>query len=1243
MSTFGGFGGGGFGSNQNQTSSSFGGFGSTTTAGGFGSTSGFGSGSNTGGGGLFGGGGGAAGAGGGTSGSTFGKKLDSTSNTSQGANASARKGGFGSNPTSSPFGQNKPAFGSTSTSGGGLFGGGTATSGSGFGGFGQSQSSTGGFGGTPAAGFGANKPAFGGSSGTGLFAGGSTGFGSSTPASNTAFGSGSPFGGGQNNGTGSAPFAPHIEKEPNSTGSNAYQSISAIPAYQKFSLEELRLVDYTQGRKYGNQSGQAGAFGASTGFGGFGSSTAVPAGNTGFGGSSTTGGGLFGSGSTSTPFGGGATAAQSTAAGGFGSSTTGGLFGQKPASAGLFGSTAATSAPSGGGLFGTSGATGGFGGGTPGTGFGASSTTGFGQTQNKPFGGFGSSTAGGFGGGATTGGGLFGGGSSSTPFGQSTQPGTSGGLFGQQNQQQQQQQQQQQGQTGAGLFGGFGQQNQQQKPGLFGSTTSTAGAGLFGQQQPAQQQSGGLFGGSATQQSGGLFGQKPAATSLFGGSTAGSGGGLFGGTQQQQPAQGTGLFGSNTQQIGGLFGNKPAALGGTSLFGQSQPQQQSGGTGLFGGNQQPQQQGLSSSLFSSTQQQPHQVQSNHLLATLTESPYGNAQLFAGLQSPSQSLGPLATPLSSAQKSKKQAVIPHHRIMPHASSRLITPQKRPGGYGFSYSAYNSPASVSSNASPVGLGGSLLSAGSISRSLGKSLSTSNLRHSFTAQESILAPGAFSNVSRSGPGSMKKLNINRNLTTRRSLFGTESQGTLSKRVSFENGDVQSNGTSPTNMSGALVRTEDTESTISDSVTSPQVQSNGLIGKELAVVPEAESPESQPSNLEMENRKARLAQKDQTPGGYRTEPSIAEIQAMPREERSKIKDFIVSREGVGKIVFSQVDLTTIPLEQICGQIVELELRRATVYGDHSPVKTPTQGQGLNVPSRITLENSWPRARHGRLKVPERSGQAFEKHIRLLKACKDTRYISYEHDTGRWTFEVDHYTTYGLDYDDDESVMDSTMLDNTFTGTDNHGIPAGFNQQTPLVQVGSSNVSSTGSLDDTFDFKRGKRVVLPGQFDEDQFEDDLIMAEEDNSADHLRFQQNDPQNATVFKENIQEGDEFMEDQKAINEEDPSLPLAVSGPVKLPSEVDSDASVINEATPAKIERLVLESNWTEQLLQTASPKKRDRQVLREKQNISPPGFNVSERKPLEMNKSAAFGTTVDIMKSLWASPKDRENGLEVRY
>ncbi|KAF1849740.1 uncharacterized protein K460DRAFT_360590 [Cucurbitaria berberidis CBS 394.84] len=43
-----------------------------------------------------------------------------------------------------------------------------------------------------------------------------------------------------------------------------YQAITFQQPYQKYSLEELRVADYDQGRRFGNQNGQAGAFGQSS-------------------------------------------------------------------------------------------------------------------------------------------------------------------------------------------------------------------------------------------------------------------------------------------------------------------------------------------------------------------------------------------------------------------------------------------------------------------------------------------------------------------------------------------------------------------------------------------------------------------------------------------------------------------------------------------------------------------------------------------------------------------------------------------------------------------------------------------------------------------------------------------------------------------------------------------------------------------------------------------------------------------
>ncbi|KAK6211190.1 nucleoporin NUP49/NSP49 [Colletotrichum tabaci] len=147
-----------------------------------------------------------------------------------------------------------------------------------------------------------------------------------------------------------------------------------------------------------------------------------------------------------------------------------------------------------------------------------------------------------FGGTQTGGGGLFGN-KPSTP--------ATGGLFGSAQPQQQQPQQQQSG----GLFGSAQpQQQQQQSGGLFGSAQPQ-------QQQPQQQQSGGLFGASQ---------QKPATGGLFGQSTAQPqqqqqqqpSGGLFGGgSTQPQQNQGTGggLFGQSQAKPGGLFGQSQAA------------------------------------------------------------------------------------------------------------------------------------------------------------------------------------------------------------------------------------------------------------------------------------------------------------------------------------------------------------------------------------------------------------------------------------------------------------------------------------------------------------------------------------------------------------------------------------------------------------------------------------------------------------------------------------------------------------
>lgn len=1244
--------------------------------------------------------------------------------------------GFGATTqnNSSPFGGAKPApaFGASATTSGGLFGSGTSTSG-GFGGFGATTNNTAstGFGSGNTGGglFGQqNKPAFGASNtGTSLFGGGntSTGFGSNN---NTTTNTSQPFAAGgftgaagsatQNNGTANVPFQAFSEKDGNAGGTSQYQSICFQDNYKNFSPEELRVVDYAQGRRYGNANGQAGAFGTSTGFGGFGQNQTQSQQSTGFGSNTNTGGGLFGQQqNTTNPF--GATTNTNT---GFGSNTStgGGLFGAKPATGGLFGSTPATSGQQSGGLFGTTNTTGGFGSGNTTGGFGSNTNNNTGgglfgnqNNQAKPaFGGFGSTnnttTAGGFGGNTggfgnntntSTGGGLFGTQTATAgSFGNNQTQTQSGGLFGGGGGFGSNQQTQNQTQPSGGLFGGgFGANaNNQQKPGgLFGSTGTTTGGGLFGNQTNTQQNtSGGLFGNQTQNQSGGLFGNKPATTGggLFGNTqNTNTGGGLFGNQPQQQQNTGGSLFGNNNNQqntSGGLFGAKPAQpTTGGGLFGnlnQNNNASQPLGGSLFGNSQQNQQPQLGGSLFGGSQQQPQQQQQTSFMASINDNPYGNDQLFQGLGTPSQSVGPLATPLSTSQKMKKNAILPQYKINPAASTRLITPQKRPTGYGFSYSTYGTPGSAFSNASPNFANSLLSPSNSFGRSLGKSFSQSNLRTSYNA-DSILAPGALNPTPNRGymSGSLKRLNIDRSLNTRRiSLFGDDDKekkqvtfGETHKDNIFTNGTNATNGDNSNNdsMNGALVRTEaDSPSTVTEdaghtpaaprtngvSGSRPRPEMEQVGGKELSVVPEDSTmapPKRKPlSGLEEKNRKLRTAMADQEPGNYWMKPTLDELRAKSPQQLKHVENFVVGRDGIGRIEFDPVDLSDTPLELILGKIIKLNVRQATVYGDDTPVEKPPPGKGMNQPSKIYLENSWPRTQGGKLPVQEQKGPRFQKHITRLKRVPGTEYVSYDQESGTWGFRVPHYTTYELVYDDDDDEDGTSMLSPPPANLESP-TPAGRPGHTPAATAARTQTFSSPALsspDDTFDFKRGKRVRVPqtpGAFDDEYMDDG---EEEDESAEDQEMTEQSQQSflgersvgsrLNGYEEDLEaEGDEsgMVEEQDMVGafpEPDRTTEQETATNQVMQPKSILKSSLRPRNTPSK-GAFTMGDDWAEQLQRTISPKKQDRQALRSNQVTAAqeqPQQHTAP-KPLANNAFTTNMTSIDLMKSLFGQSTNK--------
>ena len=795
--------------------------------------------------------------------------------------------------------------------------------------------------------------------------------------------------------------------------------------YRGASQEELRLLDYDQNRKEATAAPQQPAntgFGqpASTGFGqpastGFGQQTQPPA----FG--AKPAGGLFGSSNTGGGFG-------STSTGGFGSTNTssGGLFGQQSQTptntfgqqnnttgGGLFGQPAQQQQPASGGLFNNSNPFGSnnqqqsqtpstsfsFGAKPATTGFGAGSTgsTGFGAgagtATNNTFGQTNTST--GFGGfnqnnqqqqqqsqqPAT--GGLFGGGGfGSTP----SQPATGGGLFGQQPQQQQQQQPSTGGLFGntaakpGGLFGSttpapaatgtssfsFGQNNNTQQPasgGLFGNTNTTqpSTGGLFGQtqQQPAQQPAtGGLFSNSNTSS---LFGAKPAAP-------AATGGGLFGNTQTQPASTGTSLFGNTAQPAqpaqtgttGGLFGStttpqtQPAQ---TSLFG--------GGGGLFGKPaQQPQQ--PSGGLFGSIgQSQPASTSLFGSQPQQTQQPAMGNSLFgqSTAQQPAQAQPTLTASIDQNPYGRNELFNYNGQKLD-----LSTSVKKPALPPITSSSFRVTPNRSQLNKLRGFSTPLSPAGA-STPL-SSLSTPNRIGSPSADrykglsDTALTPNAF--IPRS---SIKRLSV-----TPKPPVASDDQ--------FE------------------------------SVLGKSALKSSPAPATPRAAPSAESParRSVPADRAPVAGTERAIKK----GEYWCKPKLEKLKQLSETELRSIRDFVAGCKGKGEVAFLQpVDLTGLDLDTFLGTIITFNDMECAVYPDDT--NKPERGHGLNVPAQISLENVFTLEKGTNRRITDTTDPRYARFLKRIKNIPSTQFVSYSED-GVWTFEVQHFSRYGITHSDDET-----------------------------------------------------------------------------------------------------------------------------------------------------------------------------------------------------------------------------------
>ncbi|KAI9016066.1 nuclear protein 96-domain-containing protein [Hyaloraphidium curvatum] len=1043
-------------------------------------------------------------------------------------------GTFGSNTTAATSAQ--PA--------GGIFGAkptgfGTAT------GFGQPAAA-------PAFGAGTTTSAFGQQPQTTAFgATATTGFGASNQTTPQ-----------QNCGTGNPPFQAYSERDTSATGptNNVFQSITAMANYKNWSLEELRLQDYAMGKKAPTAGapgfGQTGAFGqtAPTTGGLFGSTSAT----SGFGQpqqqpQQTLGAGLFGAQNTTT-------AAPATGFGGFGQAqqpaTT--AFGQPQQTGGLFGATTtgfgaqqpATTQPA------ATGFGAGFGFGTPQSqqkpafGFGATSATttpaaptgfgGFGQPAAQPatstspfgfgqtaqpaqqqqqtgfslfgakattptapaapaatgFGGFGTATtqaaapASTFSFGATVpsapaaGAGLFG-----------AKPATAGGFsFGATatttagtaptfSFSQPAQQQQQAPATGGFSFGAPAAQPQQ--GGLFGTTAAPAAGGLFG--QAAAKPATGLFGAPATTQ--------PAASTFSFGQPAATGGGLFGATAPAAPAfslgqpataqtSAQGLFGATTtpQAGGGLFG-QPAAQ--PSPFGastQAAPAPALGGS-LFGASTAPANVGFGTQLPPG--QQP-------LVATIDQNPYGinpvldqarsTATTPVGSASGANANGPSsagASP-SASDQARKPVPLPQFKVTPRLQTRL---------------------KLKNFGSSIG---------------GTSVASSELG-AIDSLDSIISPEKFNPRK-----NVKKLTLsNADILSSSVGMGMADARPKETRKEITWGDDAPAkeqvpvGTPPSE--GASVAPPKpgpaSESPSANGIY-PQLDDIAESRQHRQSIP-PETPKSSAADSAPEASSVRLSPRSPSgsdPINYVTQPPMHELLDWSEEKLRRVSNFSVALKDVGKITFLQpVDLLsaapdgtkgTIPL--IPARVVVFKPKLVVVYpGEEGK---PPVGQGLNVPARIELLDCWPLDRSTRQPIKDAASKRMDNHRHRLETMEGTKFIDFDPKTGKWVFEVQHFTVYGLLQRgvDNEDVLVEDLVEDS----DGFMKPAPFGTRLIGFADDDSVMGDSSLVEDSFAYTKKapqRRFVRRIEEEVDEELDDLVEEITHRDGEAMDDSEDDP------------------------------------------------------------------------------------------------------------------------------------------
>ncbi|CAG9854284.1 unnamed protein product [Phyllotreta striolata] len=550
-----------------------------------------------------------------------------------------------------------------------------------------------------------------------------------------------------------------------------------------------------------------------------------------------------------------------------------------------------------------------------------------------------------------------------------------GGLFGQTNTQN----------TGVSLFGkpaqpaqpGFG--TSQNNAFSFSTTTSTQASSLF---QPAKP----LFGQSTTTPAfgqtntfgtggfGNTFG-KPVAPAFGATTTPAFGTTLGGGLQPQN----TSLFGNTAAKPGGLFTNNSA----TGLFNNTNTSFQPN-TGFNLGQTQPAQQ----SMFPSGDQQ---LSTN--LALLTADPFGDAPHLAGLEPKLKNNSPnvsVTNPkelksLLDGYKTADDTHISKPKIIPIRSTRdnlfdSVSPTLHSDNNSKEYVKTNCRRLILKNRTSSGASGQ--SPGIMKMDILK-----QIMNSPTNDENLNPVTNTSDLNVQSEIKKSPLKL--------SFDNTLNEDSATQAGSFNSQPSYCIDNSLINKHSISIEKNPKKSTV-DAEVETDINDLNAMGDSLS---------RHPCHIIC------------TRPEYYTLPSLDELANYIEEPgRCIVKGFTIGRKGYGNVYFpDEMDVYGLNIDEL----VHFRYREINVYPDDE--KKPPVGQGLNRKAQVTLDNVYPKQSNSHALVTDVNELLkinFAEKLRRITMNKNAKFVDYRPETGSWVFKVEHFSKYGFDDNDEETVQ---------------------------------------------------------------------------------------------------------------------------------------------------------------------------------------------------------------------------------